>query len=624
MRAAGLWRVAAALSAVLTAAGLLSLWLAPPPNDLQDLTIWVIVVGSGFAATGSVTARHEPGAAGWLFIAGAALLLIAPLVQAGGHDLAARGLIAVATGAVLPVGLLRIVRPERGARIMLALQLLVMVFGIGVALAVIVENGPWLATCSLGGLGAFFSAGWLQFELTSGQQRRQVLWLILGFFSSVLASLLIFFQVDGQPGTVVPATLVAGAFSVLLPLSAGIAVLAPDRFDVRPLISLSVVLAVMLALVVAVFVGAVAGWTVVTGSEPPVSLLGLLAAVIAAGFHPVLVQARTSIDEMLFGGRPDPVQTLTRLGGQLTAGASPQDWLDTLRTALAVPAVVLRQDGVVVASSGDPDKASSTSTPLHVGSELVGELEVTLPPDQLRAPPTTRTVLGLVAPPLAQAMHAVRLSAQLQASRRRVVAALEEERRRVRRDLHDGLGPTLTGIAYSADAASNLLPTGSEPAAAELRALRADAAEAIAEIRRIVYGLRPKALDELGLIRALEQRMSRLRAADGKAMSVEMVAPAVLPELPAAVEVVAYRVVMEAVTNVARHAGIPAARVELSLDGSDVMTIAVHNEGGSAAGWEPGVGLSSMRERVEQIGGVLEVHTDPRHSRIRAQLPLSL
>lgn len=624
MRPAGPWRAAAALSAVLTATGLLSLWLAPPAQDWLYLTIWVIVVGAGFAATGAATVRHGLGAAGWFFVAGAVLLLASALVQAGGYDLAARGMIALATAVVLPVGLLRIVRPDRGARSLLALQVLVVVFGIGLALAVVVENGPWFVTCSLGVLGAFFSAGWLQFELTSGRRRRQVLWLILGFFASVLASLLIFFQAGGQPGAPVFLTLAAGAFSVLLPLSAGIAVLSPDRFDVRPLISLSVVLAVMLTLVVAVFAGAVAGWTVLIGSGPPVGVLALLAAVIAAGFHPVMVQARSSVDEMLFGGRPDPVQTLTRLGDQLTAGTSPQQWLDTLRSALAVPAVVLRQDGTVVASSGDPAGTAGTSTPLHVGSELVGELEVTLPPGQLRLPPTISAVLALVAPPLAQAMHAARLSTQLQASRRRVVAALEEERRRMRRDLHDGLGPTLTGIAYSADAARNLLPPGSEPAATELRALRADAAEAIAEIRRIVYGMRPKALDELGLIGALEQRLSRLRAADGGTMSVEMVAPPVLPELAAAVEVVAYRVVMEAVTNVARHAGVPAARVELALNGSAVMTIAVENEGGSATAWEPGLGLSSMRERVEQIGGVLEVDTDPRRSRIRAQLPLSL
>jgi hypothetical protein len=103
-----------------------------------------------------------------------------------------------------------------------------------------------------------------------------------------------------------------------------------------------------------------------------------------------------------------------------------------------------------------------------------------------------------------------------------VLAAPEEEHRRVRRDLHDGLGPTLTGIAYSADAAANLLRSDADKAALLLRGLRSDAADAIAEIRRIVYGLRPNALDELGLVGAVRQQVSRLRAADGRPLQVDV------------------------------------------------------------------------------------------------------
>jgi signal transduction histidine kinase len=205
------------------------------------------------------------------------------------------------------------------------------------------------------------------------------------------------------------------------------------------------------------------------------------------------------------------------------------------------------------------------TTKLWAGPEHVGDLVVALPSDQLQLAPATRSVLGLIAAPLAQALHAVRLSEQVQASRGRVIAALEDERRRMRRDLHDGLGPTLTGIAYSADAASNLVSSDADGAAQVLRELRSDAAEAIVEIRRIVHGLRPKALDELGLVAAVEQRVSRLRAADGRMLQVEITAPDTLPELPAALEVVAYRVAVEAVTNVARHSGVAAALVTFTV-----------------------------------------------------------
>ena len=298
------------MSAPLAAAALLSLWLAPPTADLLTLMIWVIVLGAGFAATGTVVAWNRPGPPDALFVAGGALLLAAPLAEAAGRTSVSRGLFAAATAVALPLGLLDVVRPERGARAMLAARLVLVACGAGTTLFGVAQHGPGLVTCVLGGVAAFVSAGWLQFELTTGRQHRQVLWLVLGSFASFLGTALIFFQ--GTTTAAVSLTLAAGACSLLLPLCAGIAVVAPDRFDVRPLLSLSVVMAVMLALVVAVFVGAVATWTARAGSAPPVGVLGLLAALIAAGFHPVLVQARASVDEMLFGGRPDPVQTLSQ------------------------------------------------------------------------------------------------------------------------------------------------------------------------------------------------------------------------------------------------------------------------------------------------------------------------
>jgi signal transduction histidine kinase len=144
-----------------------------------------------------------------------------------------------------------------------------------------------------------------------------------------------------------------------------------------------------------------------------------------------------------------------------------------------------------------------------------------------------------------------------------------------------------------------------------LRELRSDAAEAITEIRRIVHGLRPKALDELGLVAAVAQRVSRLRAADGRIMQVNITTPNTLPELPAALEVVAYRVAVEAVTNVARHSGVAEALVTITTTPGQVLSLTVEDQGRSPEPWRPGVGLKSMRERVEQIGGTLDAHASP-------------
>jgi len=192
----------------------------------------------------------------------------------------------------------------------------------------------------------------------------------------------------------------------------------------------------------------------------------------------------------------------------------------------------------------------------------------------------------------------------------------------MRRDLHDGLGPTLTGIAYSADAAANLARTEPDRALEILRQLRADTTEAIAEVRRIVYGLRPKALDELGLVGAVKQRVSNLRAADGQPMTVSVDTPPVLPELPAAVEVAAYRVAVEALTNVARHAGVNEAGLAMTLEQA-TLTIVVRDNGRTEPGAKPGVGMASMRERVEQIGGTFTVESGQTGTVVTADLPLS-
>ncbi|MFI6359132.1 sensor histidine kinase [Streptomyces sp. NPDC050743] len=249
---------------------------------------------------------------------------------------------------------------------------------------------------------------------------------------------------------------------------------------------------------------------------------------------------------------------------------------------------------------------------------------MSLPPGHLRLPRAAAAVVDLVAAPLAQALHAVRLSEQLRVSRGRVVSALEEERRRMRRDLHDGLGPTLTGIGYTADAAVNLIATDPDRAIETLRGLRADVGDAITDIRRIVYGLRPRALDELGLVDAVRQRIAPLRAADGRPLTVTIDAPDRLPPLPAAVEVAAYRVAVEAVTNVARHSDGAIATLTLELPDPGSLHVTVADTGHCTEPWTHGVGIRSMYERVEQIGGKLTITTTPEGSTVTAHLPLAM
>jgi signal transduction histidine kinase len=226
---------------------------------------------------------------------------------------------------------------------------------------------------------------------------------------------------------------------------------------------------------------------------------------------------------------------------------------------------------------------------------------------------------------VAVALHAVLLSQELQRSRERLVAAREEERRRLRRDLHDGLGPILTAVTLKADAARSVLAATPDQADSLLAELRGDAKQAIGDLRRIIYDLRPASLDELGLLGALGEQVDRFGR---QGLSVTLQTPPALPALPAAVEVAAYRIVTEALTNIARHAQAGHASVTVRVSVDDGFCLEVQDDGTAGTangdGWQPGVGLVSMAERVAEVGGTLQAGPTPTGGRVHAMLPLEL
>ena len=196
------------------------------------------------------------------------------------------------------------------------------------------------------------------------------------------------------------------------------------------------------------------------------------------------------------------------------------------------------------------------------------------------------------------------------------MTAREEERRRLHRELHDGLGPVLTGAGYKADAAVNISTSDPDLTRSLLGELRVDIGTAIDDVRRLVYGLRPPALDEVGLIGALQRHCERLP------LAVSFHVPAQVRPLPAAVEVAAYRIVTEALTNVTRHAGATAATVTIAVDSAVSLTVA--DNGRATRAWSPGVGLTSIRERAAELGGTCTVGPTADGGRVVAVLPLEV
>jgi two-component system NarL family sensor kinase len=458
-----------------------------------------------------------------------------------------------------------------------------------------------------------------------GRQRQQVKWLAYAavllavLLTAALVPLLTWYSVG-----LLRAVLIAiGLWAVYVAI--GIAVLRYRLYDIDRLINRTVVYGLLTAGGVGVYVVVVKGaeWLLAESVGLGGSLLAT--AVIAVSFAPARDRLQRWVDRRLYGERHDPVRAMTRLGqrlrdapgGDVLAGV-----LQAVCETLRLPSARLRVAGVAVAAYGRPGTASE-SIPLEHEGQQVGVLLVGLRAGEQALGVADRRVLEVLAAPVAVALHAVLLSQELQRSRERLVAAREEERRRLRRDLHDGLGPTLTAVTLKADAARSTLAAAPDRADGLLAELRGDAKQAIGDLRRIIYDLRPAPLDELGLLGALGEQVDRFAR---QGLSISLHAPPTLPVLPAAVEVAAYRIVTEALTNVARHAQAGRASVTVSVD--DGFCLDVQDDGTASTanrdGWRPGVGLVSMAERVAEVGGTLQAGPTPTGGRVHVMLPLEL
>jgi signal transduction histidine kinase len=331
----------------------------------------------------------------------------------------------------------------------------------------------------------------------------------------------------------------------------------------------------------------------------------------------------------MFGERDSPYQVISHLGRRLEATLAPEAMLpaitETVAQALKLPyvAITLKQDDEfpLVASYGKP-AATPLVLPLVYQTETIGQLLLAPRSRGASFTPADHRLLTDLARQAGIAAHGVRLTFDLQRSRERIVTAREEERRRLRRDLHDGLGPTLAALNLQAGMVRALIPQDPTEASAMVMEWRTTLRGVIADIRRLVYELRPPALDELGLLGAIrEQAIQYSRHPETHGLQMMVVAPDSLPPLPAAVEVAAYRIAQEALTNVIRHAQARTCSVRLWLD--DALYLSITDDGvGLPEEGRAGVGMISMRERAGELGGVCRIEpAAPRGVCVSAQFP---
>lgn len=456
----------------------------------------------------------------------------------------------------------------------------------------------------------------------SPEERAQLRWLV--WSGVVFVGALVIYPF-------VPTAVVDVLLGVTIGLMSASVVIAVTRYrlyEIDRLLSWTLVYAVLIVAIVAVDVLVV----LLVGSAIDDRVAMLLAVVaVTVAYAPLRGRLFALASRLVNGRRTDPYAVVSSLGDRLDRSTDTRAQLGDLAAAVAEafaspyvrveldrPAGTSAEGEPLVAEHGAPTE-DPVEIPIDHGGQVIGRIRM----EPGRRPVVSerdRRLLGDLVRLAAAAMRNAELGRELQAIRERLVVAREEERSRLRRDLHDGLGPLLGGVKLRLEAARNLAERDPERALALVDAAIEDQSEVIDEIRRIVHDLRPPALDDLGLVRALQQQAERLTGA-GLAVHVEGDLPR---DLPPAAEVAAYRIVSEALANARRHSGAAHVRVRLDHD-ERMLRLTVRDDGtGIPADAVGGVGLRSLRERAAELGGTLEIGAaEGGGTEIHAALPLA-
>lgn len=478
---------------------------------------------------------------------------------------------------------------------------------------------PLVVVLALVGLASVL----LRLRDTDRVVRRQVGWVA---YSVTLAVLLIVVgEALDAPGWM-------SAFAVcLIPGGIAVAVLRFHLMDLDLVVNRTLVAGLLVALASLAY-AAVVGWLGALLDSRGDIVSFAAAFVVALVFHPARMYVQRQVDRLFFGRRRDPYALASDLDRTFQAADSPRE---VLGSAAEVIRRGLRLSGTEIAvalPSGEELRARAAaplepiaSFPLVVHGEHVGVLLAGSRRGSAMSGTDLR-ILGMLSGQVASAAYAVRLSGDLAESHISLIRTREDERRRLRRDLHDGLGPQLAGVVMGLDSVRTALARGNVERADDLtRRAGEHARAAIHDVRTLVAGLRPSILDDLGLAGALA---SSGPAATESGPDIVVTTEGDLSDLPAAVELAAFRIASEAVTNAVRHAR--ATEVDVHLAQNDhALTVRVRDDGtGLRPGAQRGVGLHSMHERATELGGWCHVGpapgVGPAHgTEVEAHLPWS-
>jgi signal transduction histidine kinase len=471
-------------------------------------------------------------------------------------------------------------------------------------------------------------------SVSGPSQRQQTKWVVFGIVAALGGScvLLLLSHIVQQRGLL--SSLVGNTawylLMLLIPLSIAVAVLRYHLYNIDVLINRTLVYGALSVIVVGLYVLVVGSLGALLQLQGSLFASLFATGLVAVMFAPLRDRLQRAVNHLMYGHRDDPYKVLSGLGERLETTLAPNAVLpaivESVSQALKLPyaAITLKRntegEPVRVAEYGKKSVGEPLIVPLSYQQETVGELIVSPRSPGESFSNSDLELLEALAHQVGVAAHAVRLSADLQRSRERLVTAREEERKRLRRDLHDGVGPQLAALILKLETARNLL--SHDPKTAALMGELSEGARAtVSDVRRSVHALRPPALDELGLVAALREGAAQY---SHNGLDISLEAPESLPPLPAAVEVATYHIAQEAMTNVVRHAGASNSSIRIALDEeAGVLHLEVEDDGrGVGEDHKAGVGTHSMRERAEELGGRCTIEALPqRGTLVSVELP---
>ena len=475
---------------------------------------------------------------------------------------------------------------------------------------------------------------------STGVERRQIQWFVYAavVMAVTLVTVSIASESQWRPIEVVADVLLPVVF-VALPAAAYVAIFKHDLYDLDLVISRTITFGVLSTLITGTYVAVVVGVGAVVGTvgEPNLVLSVLATAIVAISFQPARVRVQRLANRFVYGERATPYEVLAELSHRFGDAIDAEAVLPQMARMVTEGTGALRAEvWLVVGSelhrlSSWPPESGRRTLPLAEGrlppvleatravevrhqGHLLGAVALTMPIGRTLTPTEDRLLTDLAAQ-AGLVLSNVRLVEELKASRNRIVSAQDEERRRLERDIHDGVQQRLLALALALKMTAARV--GNDPNEAVVESLddaAVEARETLVELRRLARGVHPAIVTEGGLVAALESLAERTP------LPVEVQIPD-MERLPALVEVTVYYVVAEALTNTVKHAAASTVAVDVSRsDGRIVVEVVDDGDGGALA--SPGSGLSGLGDRVAALGGDLKIDSPPGGgTRIQVNIP---